>query len=93
MTVPEGHVWVEGENAMNSADSREYGPIPIALIEGYVLGKVGLVALYNVNYSFPFIMSWIQISNFQFSSIPSRFHTDIVEMQKNDAIEAISYDL
>lgn len=30
--VPRGHVWLEGDNPENSADSRYYGPIPLGLI-------------------------------------------------------------
>ncbi len=32
--VPEGHVWVEGDNPKTSKDSNIYGPIPIGLIRG-----------------------------------------------------------
>lgn len=32
VVVPRGHVWVEGDNAANSLDSRQYGPIPLGLI-------------------------------------------------------------
>ncbi|KAF0709456.1 hypothetical protein AaE_012875 [Aphanomyces astaci] len=32
--VPKGHVWLEGDNATASVDSRHYGPIPAALILG-----------------------------------------------------------
>lgn len=32
--VPEGHVWVEGDNLGWSRDSRVYGPVPMALIRG-----------------------------------------------------------
>ena len=30
--VPEGHVWLEGDNPLNSTDSRTYGAVPEALI-------------------------------------------------------------
>lgn len=30
--VPEGHCWVEGDNAKNSMDSNSFGPIALALI-------------------------------------------------------------
>ena len=32
-----GYVWVEGDNSLNSVDSRHYGPIPRNLIEGKVV--------------------------------------------------------
>lgn len=32
--VPEGHVWVEGDNAELSSDSRHFGPVPEHLIVG-----------------------------------------------------------
>lgn len=34
--VPEGHCWVEGDNAECSMDSRSFGPIPMGLIQGRV---------------------------------------------------------
>ncbi|CAN0143690.1 unnamed protein product [Ascophyllum nodosum] len=37
--VPPGHVWLEGDNATNSTDSRAYGPIPLAMIRGRVFYK------------------------------------------------------
>ncbi|TPX32675.1 hypothetical protein SeMB42_g07586 [Synchytrium endobioticum] len=36
VTVPAGHIWVQGDNASNSKDSREYGPVPMGLIRGKV---------------------------------------------------------
>lgn len=35
--VPEGHVWVAGDNLAYSRDSRFYGPLPMALILGKCL--------------------------------------------------------
>jgi hypothetical protein len=38
--VPKGHVWLQGDNAYNSTDSRHYGPVPYALIQGKVFYRV-----------------------------------------------------
>eukprot|EP00940_MAST-03C_sp_MAST-3C-sp2_P002049 g2049.t1 len=38
--VPRGHIWIEGDNADNSTDSRYYGPVPQALLCGRVFCKV-----------------------------------------------------
>ncbi|XP_047989767.1 mitochondrial inner membrane protease subunit 1 [Leguminivora glycinivorella] len=38
--VPRGHVWLEGDNASNSSDSRVYGPVPQGLIRSRVLCRV-----------------------------------------------------
>ena len=35
--VPEGHVWLAGDNMSRSRDSRFYGPVPLAMIETKVL--------------------------------------------------------
>ena len=34
LQVPEGHVWLQGDNTLNSTDSRHYGPVPYALLKG-----------------------------------------------------------
>jgi mitochondrial inner membrane protease subunit 1 len=39
VTVPQGHVWLLGDNRSASLDSRKYGPVPIALVQG----KVGAI--------------------------------------------------
>ncbi|CAN0234223.1 unnamed protein product [Discosporangium mesarthrocarpum] len=39
--VPIGHVWLEGDNSSNSTDSRHYGPVPLAMVHGRVMLKVG----------------------------------------------------
>ena len=38
--VPDGHIWVEGDNTINSNDSRHYGAIPASLIVGKVLFRL-----------------------------------------------------
>lgn len=32
--IPPGHVWLMGDNSTHSTDSRVYGPVPQALIQG-----------------------------------------------------------
>lgn len=34
--VPEGHVWLSGDNMSQSLDSRNYGPLPMGLIKGKI---------------------------------------------------------
>lgn len=38
--VPEGHVWIEGDNWRDSQDSNYYGPVSKALIKGKAVGLV-----------------------------------------------------
>ncbi|GAQ84474.1 Peptidase S24/S26A/S26B/S26C family protein [Klebsormidium nitens] len=40
VTVPKGHVWLQGDNQFVSRDSREYGPVPAALVKGKVVFKI-----------------------------------------------------
>jgi signal peptidase I len=39
-TVPDGHVWLEGDNTLLSNDSRFYGPLPLALIRGRAIARI-----------------------------------------------------
>ena len=38
--IPAGHFWMGGDNAALSRDSRDYGPVPIALMRGQLVAKV-----------------------------------------------------
>jgi len=38
--IPKGHCWVEGDNAHLSRDSRDFGPVPLGLINGVVVGII-----------------------------------------------------
>ncbi|PHH93361.1 hypothetical protein CDD83_5915 [Cordyceps sp. RAO-2017] len=38
--VPEGHCWIVGDNLPASRDSRHFGPLPLALVQGKVMAKV-----------------------------------------------------
>ncbi|KAI7906732.1 peptidase S24/S26A/S26B/S26C, partial [Cokeromyces recurvatus] len=40
ITVPQGHIWLGGDNISNSTDSRDYGPVPLGLLKGRVFAKV-----------------------------------------------------
>lgn len=39
--IPVGHCWVGGDNMAASRDSRHFGPMPMALIRGKAIAKVG----------------------------------------------------
>ncbi|KAF2686639.1 LexA/Signal peptidase [Lentithecium fluviatile CBS 122367] len=45
--VPEGHCWVAGDNLDWSRDSRVFGPLPLALVKGKVLGVVWPLGAWN----------------------------------------------
>ncbi|ORY29035.1 LexA/Signal peptidase [Neocallimastix californiae] len=38
--VPQGYVWLQGDNIFDSIDSRDYGPVPLNDVNGIVRFKV-----------------------------------------------------
>ena len=39
VTVPDGHVWLQGDNEGNSTDSRDYGAVPMEMLRGRRVGE------------------------------------------------------
>lgn len=33
-------MWIEGDNSLNSVDSRNYGPVPVNLLVGRVVARI-----------------------------------------------------
>ena len=44
VVVPKGHVWVMGDNASWSFDSRDYGPLSVSLIQGRIIARVCILS-------------------------------------------------
>jgi inner membrane protease subunit 1 len=40
VVVPKGHIWVAGDNAAWSKDSRDYGPVSMALVRGRIAARI-----------------------------------------------------
>lgn len=40
VVIPRGYVWLEGDNAQDSTDSRLYGPVPTTLVRGRVIARI-----------------------------------------------------
>ncbi|THH21451.1 hypothetical protein EW146_g80 [Bondarzewia mesenterica] len=38
--VPQGHIWIIGDNATLSRDSRDYGPVSLSLVRGTLFARV-----------------------------------------------------
>ncbi|KAI3898588.1 hypothetical protein MKW92_015893 [Papaver armeniacum] len=40
ITVPKGHIWIQGDNIYDSQDSRQFGPVPYGLIQSKVFCRI-----------------------------------------------------
>ncbi|KAJ7783461.1 peptidase S24/S26A/S26B/S26C [Mycena maculata] len=40
VVVPKGHIWITGDNAAYSRDSRDYGPVSMGLIQGRLYARI-----------------------------------------------------
>lgn len=47
ITIPQGHVFLCGDNLANSTDSRHYGPVPLGLVRGKVIARVSWKGVRN----------------------------------------------
>ncbi|KAF8673398.1 hypothetical protein HU200_048962 [Digitaria exilis] len=46
VVVPQGHVWVQGDNIYASKDSRQFGAVPYGLITGKIFCRVSSVIFF-----------------------------------------------
>ena len=46
--VPPGSVWLQGDNARNSTDSRDYGPVPEEMLLGRAMVRVWPLTAFGV---------------------------------------------
>ena len=47
VVVPKGHLWMSGDNAELSRDSRDYGPVSMALVKGRQVARVRILTARN----------------------------------------------
>ena len=63
VVVPKGHVWIAGDNASCSRDSRVYGPVSMALIRGKVVARVCSVRSFGAHITIITGISFQSIQN------------------------------
>ncbi|KAK2461769.1 hypothetical protein APHAL10511_006232 [Amanita phalloides] len=40
VAIPRGHIWISGDNANYSRDSRQYGPVPMSLVQARLTYRI-----------------------------------------------------
>eukprot|EP00924_Labyrinthula_sp_SR-Ha-C_P010392 snap_masked-scaffold_23-processed-gene-5.45-mRNA-1 protein AED:0.06 eAED:0.10 QI:0/-1/0/1/-1/1/1/0/175 len=48
ITIPKGHVWLEGDNPNHSTDSRHYGAVPERLIIGKAIARIWPITQFEI---------------------------------------------
>lgn len=69
VVIPKGHIWISGDNAAFSRDSRDYGPVSMALIQAKLLARVRKLFITIISVIHLYSRSGPQ-GNLLFSGIP-----------------------
>ncbi|KAF7310652.1 hypothetical protein HMN09_00608000 [Mycena chlorophos] len=40
VVIPQGHIWIVGDNTANSRDSRTFGPVPMGLVQTKLVARI-----------------------------------------------------
>ena len=82
VVVPKGHIWIAGDNAACSTDSRDYGPVSMGLIRGRIIARVSLLYICRSrSVQIPFGRCFPSIDS---KSSLMEGHTSTSEMGKED---------
>ena len=58
VVIPRGHVWMSGDNAEISRDSRDYGPVSLALVKGKLVARVCCYWVLRLSYMLKGLQIW-----------------------------------
>lgn len=60
--VPEGHVWVTGDNLNQSLDSRSYSMVPLGLVKGKIVAAQDMLQGWRLWFGFRWIENnWVEL--------------------------------
>lgn len=61
VVIPKGHIWLSGDNAKMSRDSRTYGPVSLALVRGRLVARVSWVCVHAFKaFLVVFTLCWLR---------------------------------